>query len=79
MIKEVKPKYQTRIAEGETSIVELCAMYGLSVGVAASRRLWIEDEPMDPRFEVLLVHTGEHYIEFDFIDKATIETDYQKV
>jgi hypothetical protein len=76
MILTVKRKEPMQIAEGKTSIMKLCASYGLQCNVTDSNLLVIQDELINPRYDMVLVQSAKDYVEFDIITKEDYAANY---
>jgi len=79
MISTVKHKYPMQIAEGKTSIIKLCNSYGFQCHISDNNTLVLQDEVIDPRYDLVLVQAGEDYVEFDIICKEDFEANYEDV
>lgn len=77
MIKTVTHKFPMRIASGKTSILKLCKEVEFDVKIADNNLLILEDEIIDPRHDVVLVQSGEDYVEFDVISKGEYAANYE--
>lgn len=76
MILTVKRKEPMQIAEGKTSIMKLCTFHGFQCNVTDNNLLVIQDELIDPRYDMVLVQAGEGYVEFDIITKEDYAANY---
>ena len=79
MIKTVTHKLPMRVASGKMSILKLCKDYGFAIELTDNNLLVLQDEIIDPRYDVLLMQTGEDYVEFDVLSKEEYEANYDAV
>jgi len=79
MISTVKHKYPMQIAEGKASIIKLCNSYGFQCHTSDNNTVVLQDEVIDPRYDLVLVQAGEDYVEFDVISKEDYAANYEDV
>lgn len=79
MIATVTHKYPMQIAEGKASIIKLCNSYGFQCHKADNNTLVLQDEIIDPRYDMVLVQAGEDYVEFDVVSKEEYAANYDAV
>lgn len=76
MILTVKRKEPMQIAEGKTSILKLCKEYKFAIEIADNDCLLMQDEVIDPRYDMVLIQSAEDYVEFDVITKEDYAANY---
>ena len=79
MILTVTHKYPMQGAEGKASIIKLCNSHGFQCHASDTNTLVLNDEVIDPRYDILLVQAGEDYVEFDVISKEEYSANYDAV
>tara|TARA_R110002072_G_scaffold981_4_gene8115 strand:+ start:144 stop:383 length:240 start_codon:yes stop_codon:yes gene_type:complete len=79
MIKTVTHKFPMRVASGKMSILKLCKDHGFAIELTDNNLLVLQDELIDPRYDVVLVQTGVDYVEFDVLSKAEYAANYDTV
>ena len=76
MILTVKHKFPIQVASGKTSIIKLCKEFGFNISISDNNCLYMQDEVIDPRYDMVLVQAGEDYVEFDIITKEDYAANY---
>jgi hypothetical protein len=79
MIRTVTHKYQMQIADGKTSIMKLCKENKFAISVTDNNLLVLQDELIDPRYDVVIMQQGDDYVEFDIISKDEYAANYDVV
>ena len=68
-----------KVATGKTSILKLCKDHGFAIEIADNNLLLLQGELIDPRYDVLLLQSGEDYVEFDVISKEEYTANYNVI
>ena len=65
-----------QVASGKMSILKLCKEHKFAIEITDNNCLLMQDEVIDPRYDMVLIQAGEDYVEFDVISKEEYAANY---